>query len=64
MCIRDSTHGHQAQASDILGLNRSTLRYRLKKAGEVLGLDLRDSGEALDVQVALRAARVLRVHRG
>jgi two-component system nitrogen regulation response regulator GlnG len=27
------THGHQAQASDILGLNRSTLRHRLKTLG-------------------------------
>jgi DNA-binding NtrC family response regulator len=27
------THGHQAQASDLLGLNRSTLRHRLKTLG-------------------------------
>jgi two-component system, NtrC family, nitrogen regulation response regulator GlnG len=27
------THGHQAQASEILGLNRSTLRHRLKTLG-------------------------------
>jgi ligand-binding sensor protein/sugar diacid utilization regulator/transcriptional regulator with GAF, ATPase, and Fis domain len=52
------------EAARRLHIHVSTLRYRLKKAGEVLGLDLRDSGEALDVQVALRAARVLRVHRG
>ncbi len=28
-----STHGHQAQASDILGLNRATLRSRLRTLG-------------------------------
>jgi nitrogen regulation protein NR(I) len=27
------THGHQAQASDILGINRSTLRHRLRSLG-------------------------------
>jgi nitrogen regulation protein NR(I) len=31
------THGHQAQASELLGLNRSTLRHRLKTLG--LGVD-------------------------
>ena len=52
------------EAARRLHIHVSTLRYRLKKAGEVLGVDLRDAAEALDVQVALRAARVLRVHRG
>ena len=47
-----------------LHIHVSTLRYRLQKASQVLGVDVRDSGEGLDVQVALRAARVLRVHRG
>jgi two-component system nitrogen regulation response regulator GlnG len=27
------THGHQAQASDILGLNRTTLRHKLRELG-------------------------------
>jgi two-component system nitrogen regulation response regulator GlnG len=27
------THGHQAQASDLLGLNRTTLRYKLRELG-------------------------------
>jgi two-component system nitrogen regulation response regulator GlnG len=27
------THGHQAQASEILGLNRATLRHKLKALG-------------------------------
>ena len=33
MQVLRHTHGHQAQASDILGLNRSTLRHRLKTLG-------------------------------
>jgi len=47
-----------------LHIHVSTLRYRLQKAAELLGVDPRDSAEGLDVQVALRAASVLRVHRG
>jgi ligand-binding sensor protein/sugar diacid utilization regulator len=47
-----------------LHIHVSTLRYRLKKASALLDVDLRDSGAGLDVQVALRAARVLRAHRG
>ena len=47
-----------------LHIHVSTLRYRLKKASALLEVDLRDSGAGLDVQVALRAARVLRAHRG
>jgi DNA-binding PucR family transcriptional regulator len=52
------------EAARRLHIHVSTLRYRLKKAGDVIGVDLRDSAAGLDVQVALRAARVLRVHRG
>jgi DNA-binding PucR family transcriptional regulator len=47
-----------------LHIHVSTLRYRLQKAAEILGVDPRDSVDGLDVQVALRAASVLRVHRG
>lgn len=52
------------QAARRLHIHVSTLRYRLKKASEVLGVDLRDSAAVLEVQVALRAAGVLTVHRG
>ena len=31
------THGHQAQASEILGINRTTLRHKLRALG--LGVD-------------------------
>jgi two-component system nitrogen regulation response regulator GlnG len=30
------THGHQAQASDLLGLNRTTLRHKLRDLGMVV----------------------------
>ncbi len=31
------THGHQAQASEVLGINRTTLRHKLRALG--LGVD-------------------------
>jgi two-component system nitrogen regulation response regulator GlnG len=37
------THGHQAQASDLLGLNRSTLRHRLKTLGLAVDKILTDT---------------------
>ena len=30
------THGHQAQASDLLGVNRTTLRHKLRDLGLAL----------------------------
>jgi two-component system nitrogen regulation response regulator GlnG len=39
------THGHQAQASELLGLNRSTLRHRLKTLGLVVDKTLTDAVE-------------------
>jgi DNA-binding PucR family transcriptional regulator len=52
------------EAARRLHIHVSTLRYRLKKAAEVLDADLRHGSTALEVQVALKAARVLAVHRG
>ena len=37
----------------------STLRYRLKKVAELTGIDLREPGARLDLQVALKVAAVL-----
>jgi nitrogen regulation protein NR(I) len=39
------THGHQAQASELLGLNRSTLRHRLKTLGLAVDKTLSDTAE-------------------
>ena len=47
-----------------LHVHVSTLRYRLKRAADLLGVELRHGSASLDMQVALRAARVLAVHRG
>jgi ligand-binding sensor protein/sugar diacid utilization regulator len=51
------------EAARRLHLHVSTLRYRLGKAAELLEVDLKDGSAALDVQVALMAARVLALHR-
>ena len=37
------THGHQAQASELLGLNRSTLRHRLRALGLAVDKTLTDA---------------------
>jgi two-component system, NtrC family, nitrogen regulation response regulator GlnG len=38
------THGHQAQASDLLGLNRATLRHKLRALGMAVDKILVDDG--------------------
>ena len=52
------------EAARRLHIHVSTLRYRLGKAATLLEIDLKDGSAALDLQVALRAARVLALHRG
>ena len=51
------------EAARRLHVHVSTLRYRLKKAAELLDVDLKDGSAALDLEVALKAARVLAIHR-
>jgi ligand-binding sensor protein/sugar diacid utilization regulator/putative methionine-R-sulfoxide reductase with GAF domain len=55
--------GKLEEAARRLHVHVSTLRYRLTRAADLLDVDLKDSSAALDVQVALKAAQVLRVHR-
>ncbi|HJT76031.1 MAG TPA: helix-turn-helix domain-containing protein, partial [Gemmataceae bacterium] len=38
------THGHQAQASDLLGINRATLRTKLRQLGLVVDKVLTEDG--------------------
>jgi two-component system nitrogen regulation response regulator GlnG len=45
MRVLRHTHGHQAQASELLGLNRSTLRHRLKTLGLTLDKTPTETGE-------------------
>jgi ligand-binding sensor protein/GAF domain-containing protein len=46
-----------------LHIHVSTLRYRLGRVEELLGVDPREGDARLDLEVALRAARTLPIHR-
>jgi sugar diacid utilization regulator len=56
--------GRLEPAARALHIHVSTLRYRLGRVQEVLGVEPRDGDSRLDLEVALRAARTLPVHRG
>lgn len=56
--------GNLEEAARRLHIHVSTLRYRLKKVGSLLDVDVKAGGAGLDLQVALRAADVLAVHHG
>ena len=56
--------GNLEETARRMHVHVSTLRYRLTKAAEVLQLDVRDGSASLDVQVALKAARLFAVHGG
>jgi sugar diacid utilization regulator len=56
--------GRLEPAARALHIHVSTLRYRLRRVQEVLDVDPRDGDSRLDLEVALRAARTLPVHRG
>jgi ligand-binding sensor protein/GAF domain-containing protein len=56
--------GRLEPAARALHVHVSTLRYRLGRVEEVLGVDPREGDSRLDLEVALRAARTLPVHRG
>lgn len=47
-----------------LHVHVSTLRYRLGRISEILGVDLKDRRALLDLQVALEAAQPIAVHPG
>jgi two-component system nitrogen regulation response regulator GlnG len=42
--ILQHTHGHQTQASELLGLNRATLRHKLRTLGRVVDKMVTDEG--------------------
>lgn len=52
--------GNLAQTAEALHVHRNTLLYRLKRVGEISGLDLEDPEERLALWLALKAHRVLR----
>jgi ligand-binding sensor protein/sugar diacid utilization regulator/GAF domain-containing protein len=52
------------EAARRLHIHVSTLRYRLGKAADVLGVDPREGAARLEIELALRADEVLGVHGG
>jgi purine catabolism regulator len=51
--------GNLARTAEMLHVHRNTLLYRLKRIGEISGLDLEDPEERLALWLALKAHRVL-----
>jgi purine catabolism regulator len=54
-----AAQGNLSQASKNLQIHRNTLLYRLRRIGEISGLDLERAEDTLALQVALKAHRVL-----
>jgi hypothetical protein len=50
-------HGDVAAAAAAVGVHANTLRYRLRRIGELTGIDLRDADERLVAAVQLRLLR-------
>jgi sugar diacid utilization regulator len=53
--------GSQVDASNLLGIHRNTLAYRLRRIGELVGRDVADPGSWLTLHLALRASEMLDV---
>ncbi|WP_344480941.1 PucR family transcriptional regulator [Nonomuraea monospora] len=51
------SNGHWDAAAQRLGVHRHTLRYRMRRAAELLGRDLDDPGTRAELWLALEAAR-------
>lgn len=51
--------GRWEQGAEVLGVHRHTLRYRVRKAEQLLGRDLSRGEDRLEVWLALKAAEVL-----
>lgn len=54
-------NGHSIKAAEKLFIHRNTLKYRLQRVEEVLGLDLSDSDARITIQIALMAGRLLQI---
>jgi DNA-binding PucR family transcriptional regulator len=58
----ESFVGHAGRLRETAGeifVHRNTLAYRLQKAADLLGVDLKDADKQLTIQMALRARRFL-----
>ncbi|WP_347698399.1 helix-turn-helix domain-containing protein [Nonomuraea sp. B12E4] len=51
------SNGHWDAAAQRLGVHRHTLRYRMKRVGDLLGRDLDDPGARAELWLALEATR-------
>lgn len=54
-------HGNVSQAAKTLHIHRNTLIYRLGRVAEISALDLDEPETRLSLQLALRAARILKL---
>lgn len=54
-------NGHAIKAAERLFIHRNTLKYRLQRVEEVLGLDLSNSDARITIQIALMAGRLLQI---
>lgn len=63
----ESFVGHSGRLRETAGeifVHRNTLAYRLQKAADLLGVELKDADTQLTIQMALRARRFLMPHTG
>jgi purine catabolism regulator len=51
--------GRWEMGAEALGIHRHTLRYRVRQAEELIGRDLSDAEDRLEVWLALKASDVL-----
>ena len=51
--------GRWEQGAETLGVHRHTLRYRIRQAEELLGRDLNEPEDRLEIWLALKAAEIL-----
>lgn len=54
-------NGHAIKAAEKLFIHRNTLKYRLQRVEEVLGLDLSDSDARITIQIAIMVGRLLQI---
>lgn len=53
------TGGRWEHGAELLGVHRHTLRYRIKQVEDLLGRDLSDAEDRMEIWLALKAAAVL-----
>jgi two-component system nitrogen regulation response regulator GlnG len=50
--VLEHTHGHQTRAGELLGINRTTLRYKLRALGMAVDKVLTTDGESAEAEAA------------